>query len=160
MDPKYSGSADSLNCYESSTIGARLKRNIAIIEPNATTASQLRQALKSLNVEVRLYTSAESYLKCSAAEIAEFVIAEVALPGLSGLDLLRQLRERQPRLPVILLSGEGDVQTAVTAIRYGATDFIEKPDVHAALYKRLAHLMCADSDDDKAYADKNGDDLH
>ncbi len=161
MDSKYSGYADPLNCYEdSSTIAAQLKRSIAIIEPDVTTASQLHEALKSLNAEVRLYGSAESYLQCSAADLAEFVVAEVALPGLSGLDLLRRLRARQPQLPVILLSGEGNVQTAVAAIRHGATDFIEKPDVHAALYKRLAHLMCIDRDPDHTPPDRSGDDLH
>ena len=111
-----------------------------MIEADATERRTLCSLLSSLDVDVLDYDSAESYL---AAHVDRYgcVITDVALPGMSGLDLLRQLRTRCEPLPIILLGEESDVRAAVTAMREGAVDFFEKPHIDAAIARRVAYLL-------------------
>jgi FixJ family two-component response regulator len=113
---------------------------VAVIEANDAERRTLCSLLSSLDVDVQDYPSAESYL---AAHIDGngCVITDVALPGMSGLELLRQLRASRHPLPIILLGEESDVRAAVTAMREGAVDFFEKPHVDAAITRRVAYLL-------------------
>ncbi len=113
---------------------------VAVIEADATDRRTLCSLLSSLDVDVQDYDSAESYL---AAHLEGFgcLITEVALPGMSGLELLKQLRTRHECIPVILLGEEADVRAAVTAMREGAVDFFEKPHVDVAIARRVAYLL-------------------
>ena len=119
---------------------ARSRPIVAVIEADATERRTLCSLLSSLDVEVIDYDSAESYL---AAHVDGHgcVITDVALPGMSGLELLRQLRSQHEPLPIILLGEECDVRAAVTAMREGAVDFFEKPHVDAAIARRVAYLL-------------------
>lgn len=113
---------------------------VAVIEADAAERRTLCSLLSSLDVDVQDYESAESYL---AAHIDGYgcVITDVALPGMSGLELLRQLRSAHEPLPIILLGEEADVRAAVTAMREGAVDFFEKPHIDAAIARRVAYLL-------------------
>jgi FixJ family two-component response regulator len=113
---------------------------VAVIEADATDRRTLCSLLSSLDVDVQDYDSAES---CLAAHLDGFgcLITDVALPGMSGLELLRQIRSRHDGLPVILLGEESDVRAAVTAMREGAVDFFEKPHVDVAIARRVAYLL-------------------
>jgi FixJ family two-component response regulator len=113
---------------------------VAVIEADATDRRTLCSLLSSLDVDVQDYDSAESYL---AAPFDGFgcLITEVALPGMSGLDLLRHMRSRHEPLPIILLGEECDVRAAVTAMREGAVDFFEKPHIDVAIARRVAYLL-------------------
>ncbi len=146
----------AMRAESSGKFAAQRRHSIAIIDPDAAIAAEVRELLETLHIDVRIYDSAEAYLQCVGTRPAGCVITEVELPGLSGLELLRQLRERQPGLPVIVLSGEADVPMAVRAMRDGATDFIEKPDVRLALLRRVTQLMRSQPE---CY-DTFGDDLH
>ncbi len=113
---------------------------VAVIEADVAERRTLCSLLNSLNVDVQDYDSAESYL---AAHIGGYgcLITDVALPGMSGLDLLRRLRSAHAALPIILLGEEADVLGAVTAMREGAVDFFEKPHLDAAIARRVAYLL-------------------
>lgn len=114
---------------------------VAVIEADATERRTLCSLLSSLDVDVQDYDSAESYL---AAHMNGFgcVITDVALPGMSGLELLRRLRAQQhDSLPIILLGEESDVRAAVAAMREGAVDFFEKPHIDIAIARRVAYLL-------------------
>ncbi len=100
----------------------------------------LRSLLSALDVDVQDFESAESYLASSAKRL-ECVIIDVTLPGMSGIELLRTLRMRRWCPPVILLGEEADVKCAVTAMREGAVDFIEKPLLGFGIVRRVAHLL-------------------
>lgn len=113
---------------------------IAVIEADATDRRTLCSLLSTLDVEVKAFDSAESYLAAHSAAPG-CLITEVALPGMSGLDLLRLLRTDGVTPPVILLGEEADVRAAVTAMREGAVDFIEKPRVDMAILRRVAYLL-------------------
>ena len=124
---------------------ATLRPIVAVIEADATDRRTLCSLLSSLDVDVQDYDSAESYL---AAHIDGFgcLITDVTLPGMSGLDLLRQLRKRSEGMPVILLGEDSDVRAAVSAMREGAVDFFEKPHVDIAIARRVAYLLDHASD--------------
>jgi FixJ family two-component response regulator len=76
---------------------------------------------------VRLYGRAEDFLVADLSEAPACVIVDVRMPGPSGLELQAALTDRNDRLPVILMSGHGDIRMSVQAIKAGAVDFIEKP---------------------------------
>lgn len=113
---------------------------VAVIEANATDRRTLRSLLSALDVDIHDFDSAESYL-ASHRGLLGCVITDVSLPGMSGIELLRKLREMRICPPVILLGEEADVKAAVTAMREGAVDFIEKPRVDLAIVRRVAYLL-------------------
>jgi len=113
---------------------------VAVIEANATDRHTLRSLLSALDVDVHDYDSAESYLAADGGQLS-CVITDVALPGMSGLELLRLLRTSRISPPVILLGEEADVSAAVAAMREGAVDFIEKPRIDLAIVRRVAYLV-------------------
>lgn len=113
---------------------------IAVVETDTSDRRTLCSLLSTLDVDVQDFDSAESYL-ASRNEMLGCLISEVALPGMSGLDLLRLTRSSHEAVPVILLGEEWDVRAAVTAMREGALDFIEKPYVSITILRRVALLL-------------------
>ena len=97
--------------------------------------------LSRLNADVQDYDSAESYLAASDGNRGGCLITDMTLPGMSGLELLRQLRARHASTPVILLGEDADVRAAVAAMREGAVDFIEKTHVDYSIVRRVAYLL-------------------
>ena len=121
---------------------AAIRPLIAVIEADATDRRTLCSLLSTLDVDVEDFDSAESYLAAHGGPPG-CVITEVALPGMSGLDLLRLLSSDGVPPPMILLGEAADVRAAVTAMREGAVDFIEKPHVDMAILRRVAYLLDA-----------------
>jgi two-component system, LuxR family, response regulator FixJ len=81
----------------------------------------------SARLTVKTYESASAFLAVAPTINSGCVITDVRMPGISGIDLLRRLKEMQIRLPVIVITGHGDVPLAVEAMKFGAVDFLEKP---------------------------------
>jgi len=100
--------------------------------------------LATWDFEVVAHESAEAFLDALAAGASGCVVADVRMPGMGGLELQRELARRGAALPVILITGHGDVPMAVAAIKAGAHDFIEKPvddDALAAAIRRALALV-------------------
>src|SRR6185437_972900 len=85
------------------------------------------QSLQLAGFETMGFAAAEAALPLIGPDFAGVVVTDIRLPGASGLDLLAQCREHAPGVPVILVTGHGDISMAVQAMRDGAYDFIEKP---------------------------------
>ncbi|MEM5325788.1 sigma-54 dependent transcriptional regulator [Paraburkholderia sp. JHI2823] len=106
------------------------------------------QSLQLAGFDAAGFANAEGALPLVDADFAGVVVSDIRLPGMSGLDLLAQCHERAPDVPVILVTGHGDISMAVQAMRDGAYDFIEKPfaserlieTVRRALERRLLVL--------------------
>jgi FixJ family two-component response regulator len=111
-----------------------------VIEADATDRQLLCSLLRKLNADVQDYDSAESYL-ASPVAFRSCLITDMALPGMSGLELLRRLRANHAALPVILLGEDADIGAAVAAMREGAVDFIEKTHVDITILRRVAYLL-------------------
>ena len=114
---------------------------VGVIDPDPVARSGLRTLLHGLGIDVATFDSAESYLLAVNGRHVACLIVDLLLPGMSGLELLRRLRNAGNDVPLILLADESDVPTAVAAMREGATDFIEKPYVDVAVLKQVQKLL-------------------
>jgi len=104
-----------------------VKPRILIVDDDPGTLRSLAHALEIEGYAAVTAGSAAEALAKLQAEPADAALCDVVMPGASGLELLKSVRERAPELPVILMSGQATVETAVKATRLGAIDFIEKP---------------------------------
>jgi len=100
---------------------------VHIIDDDEAMRDSLKWLLESRGLEVELYPSAEAFLRAFSSDFCGCLVLDVRMPGMTGLDLYEQLRARASTLPVIFITGHGDVPMAVSALKQGAADFIEKP---------------------------------
>lgn len=100
---------------------------VHVIDDDDAARESLEFLLRSAGNEVRTYESAVAFLKALPAIKSGCIVTDVRMPEVSGIDLLRRLKELDVRLPVIVITGHGDVTLAVEAMKIGAVDFLEKP---------------------------------
>ncbi|QVM82981.1 sigma-54-dependent transcriptional regulator [Novosphingobium decolorationis] len=100
---------------------------IALVEDDEDLARSTAQLLKLAGFEVTLFDRAQSALDVLDADWPGVVVTDVRMPGISGIDLFRTVRERDAELPVVLITGHGDVDMAVDMLKSGAWDFLTKP---------------------------------
>lgn len=100
---------------------------IALIEDDEAILRSLGMLLESRGIPVRGYRSANDFLQDAAAWPPQCVVSDIRMPGMTGIELQQQLKRRDASVPVILITGHGDISMAVQAIKQGAFDFIEKP---------------------------------
>jgi two-component system response regulator FixJ len=100
---------------------------VYVIDDDEAVRHSLTFLLKTAGIEARTYDSASSFLDDLPQVKAGCIITDVRMPGLSGIDLLRRVKELHVTLPVIVITGHGDVPLAVEAMKSGAADFLEKP---------------------------------
>lgn len=104
-----------------------VKPVVAIVDDEADMRGSIAQWLGLSGFETRTYEAAEPALKEIRADFPGVVISDIRMPGLDGMGFLKRLQGVDPSIPVILITGHGDVTLAVEAMRIGAYDFIEKP---------------------------------
>jgi len=100
---------------------------VHVIDDDEAVRQALAFLLASSGFPVRIYDSAGAFLDALTALQPGCVLTDVRMPGMSGLELQRELVARRIALPVIVMTGHGDVALAVEAMKAGAVDFIEKP---------------------------------
>jgi two-component system response regulator FixJ len=103
------------------------RRYVAIVDDEASVRESLALLLSTAQIESQTFASAEDYLGSIALDESTCVILDNRLPGLSGIDLLKRISAAEGDTAVILISGHGDVPTAVSAMKCGAFHFVEKP---------------------------------
>lgn len=101
--------------------------SVMLVEDDAVVRKACEQALSLSSMHVRAFASAEAALEELHQVQPSVVVTDVRLPGIDGLKFLEELRGRNGELPIIVVTGHGDVSMAVEAMRHGAYDFIEKP---------------------------------
>jgi two-component system nitrogen regulation response regulator NtrX len=104
-----------------------MAKTILVVDDEPSIVQILSGILQDEGFEVITAPDGETALTVVEAELPDLVLLDIALPGLDGLEVLQQLKEHQPQLPVIMVSAYGNVENAVKATRLGAYDFIEKP---------------------------------
>jgi two-component system nitrogen regulation response regulator NtrX len=104
-----------------------VKARVLIIDDEESVRSALRMIFEYEGYECLLAQNGAAGLKIAEKEDPDLVLLDIKMPQMDGLEVLKQLRQAQPSLPVVILSGHGTVQTAVEATKLGAFDFIEKP---------------------------------
>ncbi len=100
---------------------------VLLVEDDPTVREGSEQALQLAGLDVLAFHSAELAYKLLTPDFPGIVVSDVRLPGMSGLELLQAIKTLDANLPVILVTGHGDITMAVHAMRTGAYDFIEKP---------------------------------
>jgi len=100
---------------------------VHIVDDDASVRDSLMVLLESAGYAVRAYDSAVAFLQAASDRTAGCVLTDVQMPELNGLELQRRMSEQGIRLPVIVMTGHGDVPIAVEAMKAGAADFLEKP---------------------------------
>src|SRR5277367_2465728 len=103
------------------------RRHVAIVDDEAHVRESLALLLSTAQIESRTYASAEDFLACAPLDESACVILDNQLPGLSGIGLLKRIAAASGDPAVILITGYGDVPTAVSAMKGGAFDFVQKP---------------------------------
>ena len=100
---------------------------VHVIDDDEALRDSLAFLLRAADLEAKSYASAAAFLDALPLKGLTCIITDVRMPGLSGIDLLRRVRELGIEVPVIVITGHGDVPLAVEAMRFGAVDFLEKP---------------------------------
>jgi len=100
---------------------------VALIDDDSAVLHSMRLLIESRDIPVSCYESAEAFLHAFPATKPSCVVADVRMPGMTGLELQRELKSRNSETPLILISGHADVSMAVSALKEGAFDFFEKP---------------------------------
>jgi two-component system response regulator FixJ len=100
---------------------------VHVVDDDASVRDSLALLLESAGFTVRTYDSAAAFLRAASDLTAGCVLTDVQMPELNGLELQRRMSELDIRLPVIVMTGHGDVPIAVEALKAGAVDFLEKP---------------------------------
>jgi two-component system response regulator TtrR len=113
---------------------------VFIVDDDEAVRDSLRWLLEANGYRVRAYDSAESFLAAYDPTIVGVLIADVRMPGMSGLELQEQLIVRGSPLPIVFITGHGDVPMAVSTVKKGAVDFLEKPFNEAEL-RRIVAMM-------------------
>lgn len=101
--------------------------NILIVDDEQNIRMTLRDILQDEGFQIFTASNGEKALKIIAKSIFDLVILDVKMPGMDGIEVFKKIHESRPELDVIIISGHGDIETAVRAVKLGAYDFLEKP---------------------------------
>ncbi len=108
--------------------------------------------LRANGLAVETFASAVDFLESDAVERPGCLLLDVRMPGMSGLDLQKRLQEMGCRMPIIFMTGHGDVPMAIRAMKAGAFDFVEKPFQAQALLVRLHEALALDAQERRRQA--------
>ncbi len=114
---------------------------IHVVDDDEAVRDALAFLLKGRGLDARTYGSAEDFLARATLQAAGVILLDVRMGAMSGLELFDQLRAAHSRTPVIFLTGHADVPIAVSAIKSGAFDFLEKPCDEAALVELVQRAL-------------------
>lgn len=114
---------------------------VYVVDDDAAVRNSLRFLIESAGFRVTTFANAREFLSGYDSDVPGCLVLDVRLPGSSGLDLQQQLVAEGIGVPVIIVTGHGDVPIAVRAMRTGALDFIEKPYDDQVLLDRIRHAV-------------------
>jgi RNA polymerase sigma factor (sigma-70 family) len=100
---------------------------VFVVDDDPSIRSSLKFLMSSVGLQVEGFDSADALLKRNLPDAPSCLVLDVRLPGLSGLDFQRQLAARNCRIPIIFITGHGDIPMSVRAMKAGAVEFLTKP---------------------------------
>lgn len=100
---------------------------VFVVDDEPAVRTSLKRLLRSLGMEALTYASAQEFLHSERPDAPACLVLDVRLPGLSGLDLQQELADAHIELPIIFVTGHGDIPTSVQAMKAGAIEFLTKP---------------------------------
>ncbi|HET8700097.1 MAG TPA: response regulator [Nitrococcus sp.] len=118
---------------------------VYVVDDSVEVRESLTVLLRSRGLQSACFPDAPAFLNACPPSASGCLIVDVRMPGLSGLDLQQQLHDRGYTLPVIVITGHGDVPMAVRALKAGALDFIEKPFASSSLIPLINEALVLDA---------------
>jgi len=118
---------------------------VFVVDDDAPVRDGLKLLLRSVGHRVETCASAQEFLDLYTDDRPGCLVLDVRMPGMSGLDLQERLNERRAILPIIFITGHGDVPMAVEALQAGALDFLQKPFRDQELLDRIARALEKDA---------------
>ncbi len=118
---------------------------VYVVDDDEAVRDSLATLLESVHLESRTCPSARDFFACHEPGRPGCLVLDICMPGISGLELQELLAERGIKLPVIMITGHGNVQAAVQSMKLGAVDFIEKPFPQDHLLERIHIALAVDN---------------
>jgi two-component system response regulator FixJ len=128
-------------------------QTIYIIDDDEAVRQSLQFMLKAAGIAARTFESAKAFMEILPQVTSGCIVTDVRMPEITGIDLLRQVMRTNPDLPVIVITGHGDISLAVEAMKIGATDFLEKPFDGEQLMSAVRSALSREADIGKRKAD-------
>ena len=119
---------------------------VFIVDDDQAVARSLRWLIETVQLRVETFSSAQAFVNCYDESKPGCLVLDVRMPGMSGLDLQERLAAQRIMLPIIFITGHGDVKMAVRAVKSGAFDFIEKPFNDQDLLDRIQKAIIFDAE--------------
>ena len=129
---------------------------VYIVDDDEAVRDSLRLLLKSVDLEASAFATAQAFLASYRPHQPGCLVLDVRMPGMSGLDLQQQLNIRGAVIPVIFITGHGDVPMAVEAMQQGAFDFLQKPFRDEALIDRIRRALVKDQTNRSELKERTG----
>lgn len=107
--------------------GGTAEKIVFVIDDDAAVRETLSSLFRSVGSRVEVFGSAHEFLKSKPPEVVSCLVLDVRLPGVSGLDFQAELADAGIRIPIIFMTGHGDIPMSVKAMKAGAIDFLAKP---------------------------------
>ena len=114
---------------------------LAILDDDKSVQIALQDLIESAGMSTLCFDSAEQFLRSGATQKVACVIADIRMEGMSGLELQAKLKTERCRIPIIFITGRGDIPSAVKAMKEGASDFFTKPADGAALLRSVERAL-------------------
>jgi FixJ family two-component response regulator len=119
---------------------------VFVVDDDQAMRNSLKWLIESVGLTVKTYASADEFINDYYPGRAGCLLLDVRMPGMSGLELQEQFVEQQIKIPIIIITGHGDVPMAVRAMKAGAVDFIEKPFNDELLLESIRNALIKDVD--------------
>lgn len=117
---------------------------VFVVDDDPSMRDSMRWLIESVGLKVEAFANADAFMEQFAGEVPGCLVLDVRMPGTSGMELLDSLKSRGVQLPIIMISGHGDVPMAVQALKRGAMDFLEKPFRDQELLEQIAKAIEVD----------------
>jgi DNA-binding NtrC family response regulator len=132
------------------------KRRILVVDDEVTVCKSIRRAILREDCEVAMAQNGEEALRLEAEAPFDVMIIDLMMPGLSGLDLLKMLRARNPKARIIMITGYPTMRNTLQAMQLGAMDFLPKPFLPATLRRLVDVALESESEDGPAGSGRPG----
>ena len=120
---------------------------VFVVDDDRSVRDSLHRLITSVGLRVEVFPSAQAFLSAPRPDVPGCLVLDVRLPGLSGLDLQRELAQSHAALPIIFLTGHGDIPMSVQAMKAGAAEFLTKPFRGQDLLDAIRHAIERDRAD-------------
>ena len=117
---------------------------VFVVDDDVSVREALERLIRSAGLRVESFASAEAFLNRPRAEVPSCLVLDVRLPDLSGLDLQRRMVDARNEIPIVFITGHGDIPTTVRAMKAGAVEFLTKPLVEGDVLESIQQAIARD----------------